>query len=279
MRNIRNIIVSFSFLLLATLAGGFVFAQGMEGSVLFVAPHRLIITPAQKSETINVSNKSAEARRYDLSLVDQVMTPEGVTQRADTGPYSAKKLVDYRPKRFTLKPGDSQVVRVVVSRPAGLGDGDYHSHLMFREVPLGRKDKENLPQEKTDVEKTVTFEIRTLYGLGVPIIVQQGKVASEIAMGDPAIGSGGKGPVLSVTFTRSGNAEASGKISVEYVQGGKAVSVLDPQWVRMYREADKISKKFPLKLPANASGGKLVVSLMRDESDPKKTIKKEVAVK
>lgn len=275
----RNIIVSFSFLLLAVLASGLVFAEGMEGSVLFVAPHRLIITPGEKSETINVSNKSSEARRYDLSLVDQVMTPEGVTQRADNGPYSAKKLLDYRPKRFTLKPGDSQVVRVVVSRPAGLADGDYHSHLMFREVPLGKKDKENLPQETKASDKTVTFEIRTLYGLGVPIIVQQGKVAADIDMGDPAVGSGGKGNVLSVTFTRSGNAEAAGKISAEYVQGGKAVSVLDPQWVRMYREADKISKKFDLKLPANASGGKLIVSLTRDESDPKKTIKKEVSVK
>ncbi|MEZ0224940.1 MAG: hypothetical protein ACAH83_10325 [Alphaproteobacteria bacterium] len=276
----RRFIMSLSFLLVAVMAlAGIAIAQGMEGSVLFVAPHRLIITPVEKSETINVSNKSSEARRYDLMVVDQVMTPEGVTQRSDNGPYSAKKMLDYRPKRFTLKPGDSQVVRVVVTRPAGLGDGDYHSHLMFREVPLGKKDKENLPQDAKAADKTVTFEIRTLYGLGVPIIVQQGKVAADIDMGEASVGGGSKGHVLSVTFTRSGNAEAAGKISAEYVQGGKAVSALDPQWVRMYREADKISKKFDLKLPANASGGKLVVSLMRDESDPKKTIKKEVAVK
>jgi hypothetical protein len=153
--------------------------------------------------------------------------------------------------------------------------------MLFREVPLSEKDKLKNPAAAPTNEKTVTFEIRTLYGIGVPIIVQQGKIASDIDMGEPALGAlDGKTRPLTVAFTRSGNAEAAGKMTATYVQGDKpGVNVMDPQWVRIYREADKITKTFPLTLPAAASGGKIVVSLMRDESDPKKTITKEISLK
>lgn len=282
----RNFMKLFSLLLLAVVSLGAAgaTAQEMEGSVLFVAPHRLTITPNENSETISVSNKSNEKRRYDVFMVDQVMNSEGVTQRVENpndAPYSARKIVEFKPNRFTLDPGQSQLVRVVVPSRKGLADGDYHSHLLFREVPLSELDKKNSPTPAADTHKTVTFEIRTLYGIGVPIIVQQGKVVSDIDMGAPTLGAAAdKVRPLSVTFTRSGNAEAAGKLTAEYIQGSKpGVSVMDPQWVRIYREADKVTKSFPVKLPDGASGGKIVVSLMRDEADAKKTIVKEIALK
>lgn len=278
----RHLNFLFSVLLLGAVAltGTPAQAQGQEGSVLFVAPHRLIISPGQKSETISVTNKSDEPRRYDLVMIDQVMDANGVTQRVDTYQYSIKKIVEFRPKRFTLEPGKSQVVRVVANRPAGMADGDYHSHLLFREVPLSMKDKAQMQQERSESDKSVTFEIRTLYGIGVPIVVQHGKISSDIAMGEPRLDkpANAKFRQLTVDFTRTGNAESAGKLSVDYVAGGGApVPVIDPQWVRLYREVGQITKKFDLvKLPEGASGGKLVMSLARDENDPSRTIKKEI---
>lgn len=258
-------------------------AAQMEGSVLFVAPHRLIITPGQRIDTIAVSNKSDRERRYDLSLIDQIMTEKGVTKRLDSNEkfeYSVKDMVTYVPRRFNLKPGESQVVRVKVKRDENLADGDYHSHLLFREVPLTRKDRERLQEERALAEKTVSFEIRTLYGIAVPIVVQQGKVTSDIGMNDLSLGSANGKQTVSIGFSRTGNAEASGKLSAEYVKGGgKPVTVIEPQWIRMYREAGNITKTFSLtKLPEGAGGGKLVVRLMRDEADPSKTITKEISL-
>lgn len=258
-------------------------AAQMEGSVLFVAPHRLIITPGTRADTISVSNKSDRERRYDLSMIDQIMTDKGVTKRIedDSFVYSVKKMVSYTPRRFTLKPGESQVVRVKVDRPPNLSDGDYHSHLLFREVPLSRKDKEKLQEERELAEKTVSFEIRTLYGIAVPIVVQHGKINSDIGLANLALGAGAGGrKAVSIGFTRSGNSEASGKLSAEYVKGGaKPVTVIEPQWIRMYRESESITKSFNLtNLPSGASGGKIIVHLMRDETDPKKTVTKELSL-
>lgn len=281
----RNFFRSFSLLLLAVvmLAVPAAMAQEMEGSVLFVAPHRLTITPNETSETISVSNKSSATRRYDVMLIDQVMNSEGVTKRVEKkeeAPFSARDLLDYKPRRFTLSPGQSQIVRVAVKRPNTLADGDYHSHLLFREVPLSEKDKLANPEAAQPAGKTVTFEIRTLYGIGVPVIVQKGKIEADMDMGAPSLGAAeGKTRPMTITFKRIGNAEAAGKLTAEYVAGGKSVSVLDPQWVRIYREADKVTKSFPLALPSGASGGKVVVSLIRDEADPKKTVTKEISLK
>ncbi|MFH1157895.1 MAG: hypothetical protein V1721_03295 [Pseudomonadota bacterium] len=266
-----------------TLGSSQVPAAGTEGAVLFVAPHRLIIAPDEKVSMLSISNKSSETRRYDLTLIEQVMDKTGVTQRKDTFDYSVKRMIKFMPRRFSLQAGEQQTVRVIVQRPENLPDGDYHSHLLFREVPLNVKDKAQLEEERKAAEeqKTVSFEIRTLYGIGVPVIVQQGTIVADLSLGDPKLVRTGddKRSRLSLDFTRTGNSESAGLLKAEYVQTGKApVPVMDPQWIRVYREVDQISRDFPLiNIPEDAKGGKIVVSLIKDEADDSKTVRKEVA--
>ncbi len=265
-----------------TLGGSQVWAAD-EGSVLFVAPHRLIILPTEKVSVLNLSNKSSEPRRYDLQLIDQAMDANGVTQRVESFPYSVKNMVRFVPKRFSLQPGEQQTVRVMVQRPPNLADGDYHSHLLFREVPLNVKDKAQLEAERQTAaaQKSVSFEIRTLYGVAVPIVVQQGKLISDMNLGQPklVIGAESKQRELAIDFIRTGNSEAAAMLKAEYVQAGKpAVPIIQPQWVRLYHEIDKITKQIPLiNIPKDAKGGKIVVSLIKDEADDSKTVRKELA--
>lgn len=270
--------------------GALAFASGQslaaesEGTVLFVAPSRLTIAPGQSIAVIDTSNKSKVARRYDLTVVDEAMNPQGVLDRVDTFPYSVKHMLRFQPKRFTLQPGEDQTVRIMIVRPANLADGDYHSHLLFREVPLDEKSEQQLEAEHkaatATAAKSVTFDVHTLYGVGVPIVVQQGKIVSDISMGEPKLGMtpDGKEHLLTLDFTRTGNAEAAGLLTATYVQPGKApVPVIPQQWVRLYREAGKITKSIPLtNLPAGAKGGKIEISLARSETDASKTLKKDI---
>jgi fimbrial chaperone protein len=273
------LLVSGFSLLSAAPAG----AAENEGSVLFVAPQRLVLGPADRVGVLNVENRSTQERRYDISIIEQVMGPDGVTQRADKAPYSIKSMVHYVPRRFSLKPAERQTVRIALSRPAGLADGDYHSHMMFREVPLEQpKDKPapDAPAADKPDGRTVTFDIQTLYGLGVPIVVQQGKIVSDMDLGEakPGMAPDGKLHQVAVDFARSGNAEAVAKLKIDYVQDGKSpVPATTPQWIHMYHEVDKITKSIVLNtLPPDARDGKLVISLIRDEKDDSKTIRKEI---
>lgn len=257
------------------VAGGHAFAQ-MESSILFVAPHRLVMDPSEKVEVLNVANKSDQTHRYDLTLIDQVMNEDGSTIRKDTYDYSAKRMIRFVPKRFTLKPGERQVVRVMIKRPGDLADGDYHSHLLFREVPLNVQDKQALKDQRAEENKgkAANFEIRALYGVAVPIVVQHGKIESAMTMADAGFtpATDKEPAMLAIKFDRAGNAEAAAQISAAYIKadGSAPVQVLEPLWVRIYREVNGVSRKFPIKdIPEGVtlSGGKLVLTLTKSGSD------------
>jgi hypothetical protein len=216
-----------------------------DSSVLFVAPNRLVIAPNENTTEINVSNKSDIQRRYDITILDQIMTSDGLTQRVDNFEYSAKRMLRFVPRRFTLEPGGRQVVRVMATREAGLADGDYHSHILFREVPLAIQDKKEVEEQRSD--NTVQFEIRALYGIAVPIIVQAGSVVSDIDIGDVSFvpASEGTEAHLAVELVRTGNAEASGSLITRFSKGDLQDHQIAQNWIPIYREVDKIVRRIP----------------------------------
>lgn len=265
-----------SALIIGTLGVGYVKAQ--NSTILFVAPHRIVITPEQKIQVISVSNKSDDARRYAVSKVDQVMNDKGLTQQMETFEFSAKRMIRVVPSRFTLEPGERQTIRVMARRAKDLSDGDYHSHILFKEVPLTGKDKEEIAKEAEETKKItpnekggVSFEIKALYGVAVPIIVQQGQLTSRIEMASARVLSPEDGHqyVLDLHFKRSGNAEAAGFLSVEYVSGEQRTDLMPKQWIRMYREVDDITRNMTLSFPdgQDYQQGKIEVIFDRGYSD------------
>lgn len=231
------------------VAGAYFTMAQEQGSILYVSPSRVVIDPAEKIQTLTVSNRSAVERRYDISVIDQVMTEQGVTQRVDTFDYSAKRMLRFVPKRFTLKPGERQIIRVMVRRPADLADGDYHSHMLFREIPVQNKSPDQLMSD-TPAGKA-SFEIKTLYGLAVPVVVEQGVVQADMQLVDAQILKNPDGPVLAISMQRSGNGEASRYITADVISaGGQRTPLMPGQWVRMYREVDQISKMIDMRTPS-----------------------------
>lgn len=255
------------FLMLTLLVLVVPFHTLAQSTILFVSPSRVQISSGENVASINVANQSNEERRYDLTVVDQVMNADGLTSREETFEYSAKRMLRFVPKRFTLKPGERQIVRVMARRPDSLTDGDYHSHLLFREVPLGKQSKDDVEAERS--QQKVQFEIRALYGIAVPIIVQKGAISSDLDLGNayyvPA--SDGAPAHLAVELNRTGNAEAAGRLYVEWMPtgGGEAVELINSLWVPVYREVDMLTKRIPLNnLPSgvNLSAGKVVITLV-----------------
>tara|TARA_R110002124_G_scaffold89216_2_gene228289 strand:+ start:372 stop:1223 length:852 start_codon:yes stop_codon:yes gene_type:complete len=248
--------------------GGAALAQ-TEGSVLFISPHRVDIAPDGRIQELNVANKSDVPRRYDLQIINQVMTESGVTERRDTFEYSAEKMLKFTPKRFTLEPGERQVIRVMVRRPKDLADGDYHSHLLFREVPLRNQERDG---SGSDGKQKASFEIQALYGVAVPIVIQHGTVNSSMDIVSAALAKNEQGNAgLGITFSRSGNGEAAAHLSVVHRLPGKEdVPVTTEQWVRIYREVDQIQKFVRLTSPEghNLSGGQLILTLVKDPRSP-----------
>ncbi len=266
-------------LIFSALPLGAVFAKEKKrSSVLFVSPHRVSIEPKQRVQILNVANHSDIPRRYDLKIIDQIMLENGRTKTVKNAKYSAKPILRFVPKRFTLKPGERQVVRIMAKRGKNLPDGDYHSHLLFKEVPLRNHEADTMMSSQAD-GGSVSFEIKAVYGVAIPIVVQKGKIESSISVEKIKLAKDDKGKLsLFLNALRTGNAEAAGFISVQHmVSGREAVDIIPKQWLRMYREVDSINKTIPLRLPEGYSlkGGEIVLTMV---DDPKAKTPKTLSI-
>lgn len=224
---------------------------------LIIAPTRLIFEPNQKADTLTVTNRSNRPRRYVLNVVDQIMQPDGSIIDAESFPYSAKRMLRFSPRTLSLVPGQRLTVRVVARRPAGLADGDYHTHIFFQE--------EEIPQSLTD-EQTASglkIKINTTVTVAIPVIVQHGKLQSSVALSKVTKESNDKGQErLNVALTRSGNAEGNiWLLSHTTSVSGTQVKATEPKNLRIYREADNVTVALPVL--ASAKGQPLTFTLSK----------------
>ena len=118
------------------------------GAVLFIHPTLVMFEGNDRSATITLTNRGDETGTFEMSFTDMVMTPEGglVRYEGDTPPWSVQSYVRYSPRRVTLEPLQSQVVRIAVRRGVDVPEGEYYSH--FRVLTLNSEDP--LAAERTE---------------------------------------------------------------------------------------------------------------------------------
>ena len=211
-------------------------SQVQANRVLYVAPTRIVLEPGKQTDTMTIMNQSEKKRTYNISLINSVMTEKGSSKRVDTFPYAAKRMLRYVPRSVELEPGQRQTVRIMVRRPRDLEDGDYHSHILFRERPV----KIDKPEQK---EEGFSVHLGAQYGLAVPIIVQHGNVNSTVRV-EGVDKEATTDKKLVVTFSREGNAEGQGFVRIYRKTPEGLVKLTNNKTLRMYREVDQVSRTF-----------------------------------
>ncbi len=258
-RNKYFLILTTIFILLLSIQ------SAMASRILYVAPQRVVIESNKNTSTVNIMNQSDKKRAYNISLIDSVMLENGTTKRVDTFEYSTKRMLRYVPRSVVLEPGERQVVRVMVRRPKDLPDGDYHSHILFREDTLK---SENTNKEGTDL----SFEVGAQYGLAIPVIVQHGKIESSMSIA----GINKEASTLKnivVTFSRTGNAESASYLRVFKIISGEKKEISPAFWVRMYREVNEVTRSVPVLKDMEAKG-ELIFELYKNSSQDAKVIQR-----
>jgi len=211
-----------------------------QNATLVVAPTRLTIKPGQRTAEAAVTNVSDKPLRYKLEVIDQIMTPSGTTALSENAPYSAKGMLRFMPAVINLKGGERQTIRFLVTRPAGLENGDYHSHVLFNEI-VSAPEKTSTTEARTS---GVSMEVGMSYAMAIPVIVQQGVVSSSAVLGSASLlrNAQGKATAVQATFHRHGNAEAVAKIEGDIA----GVPAFTTRKVRLYREVDSVTVTLPL---------------------------------
>ena len=114
-------------------------ASARADAVLFIYPTLVMFEENQRSAEVTVSNRGDQTGTFEMSWSEMTMTPEGgLVKREGPAAWSIQPYVRYSPRRVTLAPLESQVVRIAVRRGVDVPEGEYYSH--FRVLTLNSED-------------------------------------------------------------------------------------------------------------------------------------------
>lgn len=174
---------------------------------LLVAPTRLILNGGRGTEII-LKNVGDATATYRVSAELRRMGPDGklieVTDPSDREKV-AQEMVTFAPRKVTLPPNQPQAIRISARAPAGLADGEYRVHLLFRAIPDPK------PVGAPKATSGLAFQLIPIYGVTIPVIVRLGNLSAKAGIAD--VRAAGKDAVQ-LQLSRAGDRSIYGEIRV-----------------------------------------------------------------
>ena len=267
-------------------------AQAPAGSVGGVGdvnlyPKRVVINDRQRIATVGLFNRAAVAGDYEISLNDQMMTPEGklVELSTVTDPVArarvkvASELLRWSPHRVTLQGNEAQTVRIIARITPDLAPGEYRSHFTALAVPsdsVGGLSIENAAGASKPGQIGVRIVPR--FGISIPVILRVGETTLTTGLtGLKVLNLPGGRKVVSVIITRQGTRSAFGDVSV--TAPGAKKPVAEVRGVGVYTEVDQRAVQLPIDPLTEARftvpGAKLTVTYTDDDVAPGKALARQ----
>ncbi|MDX1405504.1 MAG: hypothetical protein R3192_13240 [Woeseiaceae bacterium] len=233
-------------------------ALAKAAAVLFIHPTLVMFEGNERSATITLTNRGDQAGTFEMSWTNMQMTPGGGLVKVEgDAPWSIQSYVRYSPRRVTLNPLESQVVRIAVRRGLEVPEGEYYSHfrvltLNSEEVSVDVNDRNNSNQQNSSA---VVIDARS--AVAIPIVWRNSRESSsasiEAVSVDPASNK------LNVEVRRHGPLSVRGYLQVMEPKADGSLSPLaEPVPLVIYPNLDSRTMSIDLNdgiLAANLKSG------------------------
>lgn len=242
---------------------------------LLVAPTRLVLNGGRSAEVI-LNNIGDEPATYRISAEFRRMNPDGTLEdvaqvtAADT---SARDMIIFAPRRVTLAPREPQSIRVAARPPAGLPDGEYRVHLLFRAVPPATP----VARSASAPAKGLSFKLTPIYGVTIPVIVRLGNLEVKAGISNVRLEQRDGKRLIALDLERNGSRSTYGEVRV--LKAGVKDPVAVARAVAVYTEINERSVTVPV--DENYKGeltGPVTVQYVETYDDGTKTIAETQAV-
>lgn len=262
----KNILLTILFI----LSAGFAQQISAQGDLL-VSPVRVIFDGNKQKEEISLVNIGNDTTTYSVSFLQYNMTEDGnfnLIEKPDSGQMFADSYLRVFPRKVTLAPRESQVVRIQIRRKPDMKAGEYRSHLYFR----AEKETAPLSLEVKKDSKLMAVQITPVFGISIPVIIRTGSVKVISNLTDMRIDRQ-QDTITNLKFVinRIGNISVYGDITAEYVPlKGKTVQIGLARGVAVYTSVDK--RNFSVRLlnsgNLNLESGKIRVKFTSPKDSP-----------
>jgi hypothetical protein len=232
-------------------------------------PTRVVMENAERYATVVLKNIGQASGDFSAELVDMRMEENGrvvPVEAGKTAEYSAVPYVHIAPHSMTLKPGETQNIRLMLRKPENLEPGEYRAHLKVR-IENDNVDADAHAGEKS---RDVAIAVKTNVVLIIPVIFRHGDTSLAMRIDAPKLSRDASGaPVLNMYLARTGNRSSMGDISVSWVADGKSQLLKFFPGVPVYRPTPRRFISVPLDIPKDVSlsRGKLNIVYAAQEKE------------
>lgn len=186
---------------------------------LLINPKRIVLEERERAAALDLLNDGTEKSRYQIYFEQKVMREDGSIvdlENLDPDATYAKDMIRYSPRRVDIEPGARQTIRVAARRPKNLPEGEYVSHLVFKEIPIQSAASENSEDEELSVVLKPKLKI------AIPIIVRKGALSASAGIKDVRfVEDEGANGAFVATLTRVGSVSLYGSVEVYDYSGGQ----------------------------------------------------------
>jgi len=218
---------------------------------LLLAPTRVVLDGHARAAEIMLNNKGYKEATYRITFTHVKMddngryTPVDDKVASDPALKFADKVLRYSPHQVTLKPGETQVVKVMARPSEGLAEGEYCSHLMFMAVPDASMGEDVEATKPADGK--ISVHLIPIYGVSIPVIVRHGTLEAQAKMGNVRL----SGKNILLTIARSGNKSVYGDVIATEAGSNKVVGQL--RGIAVLATNDRRNLSLPLTAPAKGT--------------------------
>ncbi|MBA3659555.1 MAG: molecular chaperone [Gemmatimonadales bacterium] len=191
-------------LVLAVLA---VRPAAAEAQGVLIAPTALFIDARVRAASLLLVNPSTDPAEVEIGAIFGYPVTDSsgqvvlhTTEHPDSTEPSATAWVKVFPRRMSIPGNGQQTVRLLVSPPPGVADGEYWSRLVI--TARGGRLPITSTTDTSGVKVGLSVEVRTI----IPLLYRKGKVATGPELSDVRAAREGDSLVVRGTLSRSGNA-------------------------------------------------------------------------
>jgi len=239
-----------------------------EDALIILTP-RVVFADDNNYRSVHVRNIAETTGYYEVYLEPARHLSEVQQATKVNDNYVPANLLEQManvvPNLLVIAPDEEAIIELVMTKPAGLPAGEYHSRLIFRAMPSPEEaaeaelaEKEQVAAELVAAEQGIQLPdspvlVRVqLPEYGVPVVMREGVTQAVAQLSAPELLEDEHGFWLSLTLNRQGERSLFGDFKV--LGDGPGVNAPDVLMIKKYVSLDipETSKTVAMRFPDSA---------------------------
>ena len=228
-------------------------AEAAAQAQLFVHPTLVMFSATHRNDVVHVVNQGDATGVFELEWRDSAMTPDGGLAAAGSdAPWSLQPLARFSPRRVTLRPGETQLVRIALRPTRDVAEGEYYSHLR---VVTMEDNLEAAVSAGNTGDAAITVKART--AIAIPVVWRNSDALPQATIESASLDPDRN--VLVVELRRLGKLSTRGYLHVVTTEGNGVRAVAAPVPMVIYPSAERRTAIIPLVVAEDGTTARMQV--------------------